>query len=105
MQPPGCGSTLLLTTSDSLQNLVDQVSQHRMHCNAQLHLDLNGSSGHPANGMTGTGHTATFVWTCIRKHHLSWDTSPHLPHNGHSLVDYRVAHAYFSTGLLPVQYD
>ena len=44
------------------------------------------------------------IWKCLRDHLVRWDTSPHLP-NGRNLVDYRVANAYFNSGILPVVYE
>ena len=41
---------------------------------------------------------------CEEEHRISWTSSPRLP-NGKLLVDYRLAHAALTTGLLPVQYE
>lgn len=102
--PQEVNQPMFLTTSKAIQNLVDQVSRHRATCHAELQLDLKASSGHPGTGHAGTGHSAHLIWKCLRDHKMQWDTSPHLP-NGRALVDYRVYHAYLSTGFLPVQYE
>ena len=41
---------------------------------------------------------------CEEKHRIPWTLSPRFP-NAKLLVDYRLAHAALTTGLLPVQYE
>ena len=71
---------VIITTSDALQNLVDQVQKHRHFCRADLHLDLASSSGPFSVGIQSvTGHKASLIWQCLADHEVCWDSSPYLP--------------------------
>ena len=53
-----------------------------------------------------TGHCAVVSYTCGNCHiNLpNWQSSPYLP-NERLLVNYRMAHGFYSSGILPSQYE
>ena len=70
------------------------VSAHSRECSREIVCCKSDMSGHVYCGTFG----------CQEKHTFVWKSSSYLP-NGAFLCNYRISHGYFSSGLLPSQYE
>ena len=55
------------------------------------------------NAVTLSGHVGVFRLQCAKDHRISWHSSPYL--GDKYLVNSRMAHGYFISGILPNQYE
>lgn len=85
---------LFVTSVNAVRNLVFQVQEHTRKCKEDI-TGIESVSLH--------GHTGRIVLECANCY-LTWSSSPYLP-NGKFLVNFRMAHGYLSSGLLPSQYE
>lgn len=80
----------------SVQKLITQVQAHDIKCKERLSLDK--SNNKKMHGVM----TANIK--CKESHALSWTSSPHMG-NGKFLASYKFCHGYFSSGILPNQFQ
>ncbi|CAH1242323.1 Hypp6578 [Branchiostoma lanceolatum] len=85
---------MFLATETAINHLSVQLQEHARACGEQLIV--------PKGGVRMIGHMGKVSLKCIAKHSVEWDSSPHF-YQKH-LVNYRMAHAYFSSGIRPIQY-
>ena len=86
---------IFLTTPSAMDNLVERISAHNGSCPYRL----SGSDNH-----MHLKHSMQLTYTCSQGHTITWVSSPHI-NGGKHLVNMRMAHAYFSSGMLPIQYE
>ncbi|XP_066295859.1 uncharacterized protein [Branchiostoma lanceolatum] len=85
---------IFFTTPTAISCLTSRVHEHAIKCPEELAMK---------DSPRMIGHAAKVVLKCARNHEVAWDSSPHF--NKRFLVNYRMAHAYFSSGIRPTQYQ
>ena len=85
---------LFICTLSSLKHLVQQVEKHQQGCCKELECDK----------YTRLHHGLQVTLKCPKRLSFTWTSSPHLP-GGKLLVNVRIAHAFFSSGMLPNQHE
>ncbi|CAH1268969.1 Hypp4055 [Branchiostoma lanceolatum] len=85
---------MFLATETAINHLSVQLQEHARACGEQLIV--------PKGGVRMIGHMGKVSLKCSAKHGVEWNSSPHF-YQKH-LVNYRMAHAYFSSGIRPIQY-
>ena len=85
---------MFIVCKSSIENLCARIHEHATQCNSQVAI-IN---------VVRKGHSAIFTLECRDRHNFKWNSSPYLP-NGKFLVNFRMAHAFYSSGLLPNQYE
>ena len=86
---------LFITAEKSITTYGEIFEAHTSICKGKLKVTK----------MTMKGHVASLRLTCSlhKSHSYLWSSSPYLP-NDEYLVNHRVSHGFFSSGLLPVHY-
>ena len=84
---------LFVCASSSVDNLVKRTQLHSKVCDQSLET----------NAVTPSGHVGVFPLQCAKDHRISWHSSPCL--GDKHLVNSRMAHVYFISGILPNQYE
>ena len=85
---------LFVCASSSVDNLVKCTHLHSTKvCDQPLET----------NAVTLSGHVGVFRLQCVKDHIISWHSSPYL--GDKYLVNSRMAHGYFISGILPNQYE
>ena len=89
-QADGLSDELFVCTLSSLQHLISQAEKHARSCEEDLECQKKQKLHHVlmANG------------TCSKDHKFTWSSSPFIP-GGKYLVNVKMAHAYFTSGMLP----
>ena len=85
---------ICLISESSLKNLVAGISDHGLHCKERLEID----------SFDTFGHVQKHYLKCKDMHTLKLDTSSRLP-GGKFLVNLRVLHGIYSSGLRYAQYE
>jgi len=85
---------IFLSTPSAVANLVSRVCSHDAACKHEL---LSTQSN------IRMQHSMQLGYTCAGGHTVNWVSSPHVE-GGKHLVNLRMAHAFFTSGILPVQY-
>ncbi len=86
---------MFIVSKSALSNFSDMISSHQLHCSGKMEIKKT----------TYRGHVAIMNMKCSKNtnHAYLWSSSPYLPINKY-LVNYRIVHAFASSGLLPVMY-
>ena len=90
---PSTKEQLFVCASSSIDNLVKHTQLHSKVCDQPLET----------NAVTLSGHVGVFRLQCAKDHRISWHSSPYL--GDKYLVNSRMAHGYFISGILPNQYE
>ena len=90
---PSTKEQLFVCASSSINNLVKRTQLHSKVCDQPLET----------NAVTLSGHVGVFRLQCAKDHRISWHSSPYL--GDKYLVNSRMAHGYFISGILPNQYE
>ena len=90
---PSTKEQLFVCASSSIDNLVKRTQLHSKVCDQPLET----------NAVTLSGHVGVFRLQCAKDHRISWHSSPYL--GDKYLVNSRMAHGYFISGILPNQYE
>ena len=85
---------LFVCTDFSLKRLVQQVNNHHVSCHKKLTVQNQGKMG----------HVLSTKLMCEDGHCMTWTSSPHVE-GGKFLANIKVAHGFFTSGILPVQYE
>ncbi len=85
---------LFVCAKSSLCKLVADIGVHGRNCTGQLSVSQ----------MTKLRHVERVEFTCAKKHSFIWNSSPHVE-GGKLLVNTKMSHGFFSSGILPNQYD
>ena len=85
--------SLFITTSSSMQKLMDIVRNHAAVCSQHLLRSKHNM----------IGHAAVMKFSC-KQHSYSWSSSPYFTDNKF-LVNHRMLHAFVTSGMLAVQYQ
>ena len=92
LDTPSCNEQLFICAQSSVENLVQRVELHNKCCEHSL----------AQSEFQMSGHVGVATFTCARKHQLRWHSSPYLGIK--YLVNEKMAHGYFISGILPNQY-
>ena len=84
---------LSVCMQSSLSHLVKQVYDHSQKCCKKLDIQK----------VKKINHVTSFSLTCEDGHSKTWTSSPHAE-GGKFVANLRMAHGYFTSGMLPVQY-
>jgi hypothetical protein len=94
---------LIITTTTGLQNIIKTAEWHGKACKGLLTI--------PKSAAKTMGIMSIYQLECSNKlfcrlenHQRTWTSSPYLS-NGKALTNLRVAHAYYSSGLLPSNFQ
>ena len=90
---PSTKEQLFVCASSSVDDLVKRTQLHSKVCDQPLET----------NAVTLSGHVGVFRLQCAKDHRISWHSSPYL--GDKYLVNSRMAHGYFISGILPNQYE
>ena len=90
---PSTKEQLFFRASSSVDNLVKRIQLHSKVCDQPLET----------NAVTLSGHVGVFRLQCAKDHRISWHSSP--CRGDKHLVNSRMAHGYFISGILPNQYE
>ena len=90
---PSAKEQLFVRASSSVDNLDKRTQPHSKVCDQPLET----------NAVTLSGHAGVFPLQCAKDHIISWHSSPCL--GDKHLVNSRMAHGYFISGILPNQYE
>ena len=85
---------IFLCSSSSIDNLIQRVTNHARQCDKKLHIKDN----------TTMRHAVRQNISCESEHSLIWYSSPHLD-GGKLLVNLKMAHGLFTSGILPEHYE
>lgn len=85
---------IFMCTPTALHNLVQRMQVHGKTCKEPL---VETSSKR-------LRHASLLTFTCQAKHVVQWTSSPYID-GGKLLVNVRLSHALFSSGMLPIQYE
>ena len=90
---PSTQEQLFVCAPASVDNLVKRVHLHSQSCR------------HPpeTGQVTMIGHVGIFRLHCANDHTISWHSSPYL--RDKYVVNARIGHGYFLSGILPNQYE
>ncbi|CAH1277646.1 Hypp9739 [Branchiostoma lanceolatum] len=91
--PQTMNEDMFLATTDAVNGLMNQAREHGRFCKEALAFD----------SIVWISHAAKLTMYCPKNHAIVWDSSPHFRNK--FLVNYRIAHAYFSSGMRPIQYE
>ncbi|KAK3106301.1 hypothetical protein FSP39_017387 [Pinctada imbricata] len=89
-----CMEDICLISESSLKNLVAGISDHGLHCKERVEID----------SFDTFGHVQKLTLKCKDMHTIKIDTSSRLP-GGKFLVNLRVLHGIYSSGLRYAQYE
>lgn len=87
---------IFLCTFSALRNLSQQIQQHSQVCAGSLQFSQNKCSR--------LHHAVRVTSSCDNGHKINWTSSPYVM-GGKLLVNLRMAHGYFTSGMLPIQYN
>ncbi|XP_019625773.1 PREDICTED: uncharacterized protein LOC109471038 isoform X1 [Branchiostoma belcheri] len=85
---------IFFTTPTAISCLASRVHDHAIKCPGALAMK---------DPPMMLGHAAKVVLECGSNHKVMWDSSPHFFKR--FLVNYRMAHGFFSSGIRPIQYQ
>jgi hypothetical protein len=85
---------LFVCTQSAIDNLVARISEHTALCKGKLKILK----------FDKIRHVGTLQIRCNTGHTIDWVSSPHVE-GGKFLVNIKMAHGYFASGMLPNQYD
>ena len=85
---------LFVGSLSALEHLLSRSNMHRNVCSETLKAKSNSMSG----------HVIDVTFSCKNKHNIDWNSSPYIE-GGKFLVNMKIAHGYFVSGMLPNQYE
>ncbi len=85
---------LFVGSLSALEHLLSRSNMHRNVCSETLKAKSNSMNG----------HVIDVTFSCKHKHDIDWNSSPYIE-GGKFLVNMKIAHGYFVSGMLPNQYE